>query len=235
VLLFFASQVTGYCNNDNPPGFYAVLYYNPKDDSFNILSNPKIHYSATTTFSVFTTTGTLSSASTTVKSYTTYTATVIDGTAPANIVNDVTSWYSRVIYTDLGIDCEFNKDARRTCIKKGDYIMIVDTDPTSTKNPRYPNIYQVMKISKEPLEHTGGVENIRYQIVVDVGLNARYEQVGAGANTVRIFKFTPPATPVTYAAECSNRGICDTTTGVCGCFSGYTGDDCSVMNALAQQ
>jgi len=33
--------------------------------------------------------------------------------------------------------------------------------------------------------------------------------------------------------ECSNRGLCDYSTGMCQCFAGFTNRDCSVQNSLA--
>ena len=66
-----------------------------------------------------------------------------------------------------------------------------------------------------------------------------------GAGFVRPIKFTPSSRVVnpededpapvayTYVSECSNRGVCDTDAGLCDCFPGFTGHDCSFMNALA--
>ena len=36
------------------------------------------------------------------------------------------------------------------------------------------------------------------------------------------------------AVSCSNRGICDFTSGLCQCFAGQTGEDCSQQSALAR-
>jgi hypothetical protein len=33
--------------------------------------------------------------------------------------------------------------------------------------------------------------------------------------------------------ECSNRGECDYESGLCGCFTGFTGDDCAAQDSLA--
>merc|ERR1719502_1893973 len=220
-------------------------------------------YSTTAQFNVFTTTGYLSLASKKIA------------------VFDLKSFYSNVVYTlrnaDGGInnvDCETQSsntgaDNVYQCIEKGDYVMIFDLDDTTSNNPKYPNMYQVMKISRENREAVQDMqlgfesddspnttntyqssssatntdyahfERLRYQIVLDYGMNARYNkkdltESGAETNKARIYKFTPPSTHVKWVGQCSNRGICDSGSGICRCFPGYSGDDCSTMNALAQ-
>jgi hypothetical protein len=46
---------------------------------------------------------------------------------------------------------------------------------------------------------------------------------------------TEHASPTTfqYVSQCSNRGTCDASTGVCKCFKGYSNDNCDTQNMLA--
>jgi len=56
-------------------------------------------------------------------------------------------------------------------------------------------------------------------------------------HTVSLYAFSwiLPASPpgsYTYVLECSGRGNCDGTSGVCKCFKGYTNDNCDSQSAL---
>lgn len=72
--------------------------------------------------------------------------------------------------------------------------------------------------------------------------NSNLSAAGAGRDTtwsdntgvVTLFHFTPHEDGTyEYVSECSNRGLCDEY-GVCDCFDGYTGVDCSIQNILAK-
>jgi hypothetical protein len=41
------------------------------------------------------------------------------------------------------------------------------------------------------------------------------------------------ATHFQYVSQCSNRGVCDSSTGICNCFKGYSHDNCDTQNMLA--
>jgi hypothetical protein len=123
-------------------------------------------------------------------------------------------------------------------------------------NPLYPNMYTVEKIGKEVKNPNAAdqgnlgelhAEAYRQQITLNMGVNAQYMKpldAVADANfpgvLATIYKFHPPAlnstgtTGYNYVGECSNRGICDSDSGICECFTGFTGQNCGVINSLAE-
>lgn len=44
--------------------------------------------------------------------------------------------------------------------------------------------------------------------------------------------FTQHGSGIVEFRDCSGRGICDYATGLCGCFKGFYGEDCSLQSAL---
>merc|ERR1711991_394318 len=167
----------GYCRASDPAGFYGVLYY--RNGDFVIMSRAYQGYSATAQFNVFTTTGYLTLASRKTDVFTSI-GTIDDDIATASdvakwtvAVFDLKSFYSNVVYTlsktaAAGgidhVDCETQSsntgaDNVYQCIEKGDYVMIFDLEDGGctindgcTNNPKYLNMYQVMKISRENRE-----------------------------------------------------------------------------------
>jgi len=76
-------------------------------------------------------------------------------------------------------------------------------------------------------------------ITTDLSTNWAASPVNTGTESEtfegqHIYKFFPSKkSTYKYVAPCSNRGICDTTTGLCQCFPGYTSDACSEQSSLA--
>jgi len=56
-----------------------------------------------------------------------------------------------------------------------------------------------------------------------------------GYNQEKIYKVNMAALDAadyTYVSQCSNRGLCDGSSGLCQCFKGYTGDNCDTISEL---
>jgi hypothetical protein len=84
-------------------------------------------------------------------------------------------------------------------------------------------------VRKEGGEGEGKHGLIQY-IHVDAPIDGGAGDVDSVDNGLQVFV---DQRGTTEEAECSNRGLCDQSTGTCECFKGYTDDDCSRQDALA--
>jgi len=257
---------TGWCANLNPPGFYAILFYDSASSTFKVFNRIAADYDSTTPFYVFTTTGYLNRVSPVAYQVNELIATKV------TTANKIAHTHTNNFYTQNvtsfsddyfgNIDCETNPTATgyyaNDCVEKGSKVFFLSVGLTANSlaaNPRYLNMYTVEKIfTSAPA--AGDVKDVatRNQIHLDWGVNAHYTydnslssatltgdlHTGTTIDSLSplnvaatAYVFHPPA-GYNYVGQCSNRGFCDTTTGMCQCYAGYTGDDCGRQDALSQ-
>lgn len=198
------------CRNPNPPGFYAVVYYDSTLTStypFRIYTRAAQDYGTTTQFRVFTTDGYLQLVNINAG---VYTSSVHYSTAKnvenhySNIVhltNTTGSTASNVNYANyLGaMDCQTNAvgdNGALDCLDKDDYVMILRTTDSDSSNvptalglaanPVYPNIYQVKKIgvTSKVLDSdrvAPYADSLHLEMTLDYGMNSNYYLSGGFA------------------------------------------------------
>jgi len=157
---------------------------------------------------------------------------------------------------DGDISCEIgNNNAYKTqwvfhCLNKSDIFTFLSWANPEV-NPPHLNLYTAERLYTKKFEYSVGDrfpsapatgENVgtlgnemgymTHVITTDISTN--WGASIAGQQQYNIYKFFPAtASTYDYVTECSNRGICDSTSGTCKCFPGYTNDDCSIQNSIS--
>ena len=251
------------CDRSDPPGFYAAIYWDDALSKFKVYGRPFNDYTVDTNFHVYTTTGYLQLVDTQTVAFNTWddSSNQLDELLTNKIHTLATNGNSRD-----GLDCETSTSGLE-CLQKGDYMMVIQTGQnwatTTTSsgyqilnsvrhasNAIYPQIYEVKKISNEPIPEadyattygytwadTSNIPSfVRNQIVTDKAFNVNFHLstiTPLADSSAAVFKFYPPSDKYGYAGQCANRGICDTDAGLCNCFAGFTNDNCDTIDALA--
>jgi len=213
-LTYLCNPYTGsVCLRNNPPGFYAVLYFD--GTNYRVLTRAANDYSPATEFYIYTTTGYLAEVNSNNVAFNQF----------SSMANYTQSIHSNVLYThstyasnaatNNGLDCETHSSVTN-CLSKGDQFMVfgngntwsaASANPTQTShvaNPAYPQIYTVKKISREPIprglyDATASSDGnglltvsalttfptfVRDQIIADKNFNTAFYLDATGTNTL---------------------------------------------------
>jgi hypothetical protein len=223
------------CSKNKPVGFYALIVFDPVTENYKLMNRPAGDYSATAVFSIYTTTGVVQMVSDNAVVYTNQ-STPYSNTIYTAYVPGTTSYPN---YRG-NIDCETNMkqtNGATDCLEVNKLAFFLDPSLSRfsyNSNPKYLNMYRIKKISNERrlVPDSGGALEfqLRPEIVLDAAITSNWE---LGLHQARAFTFTPPTNGYEYVSECSGRGECDDSTGICFCYSGFDLDNCGRMTASA--
>jgi len=258
-LIKLVRTVTSYMDG----GYYAALFWNSGTSEFRLVNPfVPPDGAASDTYDIYTTKGTLALTSANANAVFGYgqrsfftVNNAIDATAGATLGTTMYSPY------DGTIACE-DASALVTanvayCLNHSDIFTILDVNAPARNSP-YINLYTAKRVWTKAYAYNvsqagfdtqfANAPGLKYElhrgthrIDTDLTLNWGSDDQGQidtahamHGNTFQVWKFFPAAASTyQYVAPCSNRGICNTDTGVCQCFPGYTTDSCSTQNSLA--
>lgn len=178
-----------------------------------------------------------------------------------NITYDILGNTSTAPVFDGDISCEIgNNNAFKMqyifhCLNKSDIFTLINWEYPGLNPPKI-NLYTAERLKTIPYQYSvtqrfsnalSTAENaemhfMTHVVTADIATNwgavvgDSFASLPSATGTPQfhVYKFFPAdESKYEYVAQCSNRGICQTDSGVCDCFPGYTSDDCSVQASLS--
>lgn len=238
-------------------GVYVAIYSDGTDFFFY---NPVVtpDNTATDVYEIYTTKGVLARTSTNAHAYFGFASQQIVTANVAYQQNQGSSIYSGDLSCEVTDRNSINSNYVTYCLNKSDIFTFINPT-TIAANPSYINLYTVKKIYTtrytqnltDPHNtlrryypgdaiyalNTNDMFNKFGTHVIETDLSTNWavnSAVSPGNAKSYLYKFFPNRdSSYEYVAQCSNRGICDTQSGLCNCFGGYTGDACQFQSSLA--
>merc|ERR1711924_315721 len=91
----------------------------------------------------------------------------------------------------------------------------------------------VVAVALEALAYAGGGVAGATCTALTTQTRALFREINTNGYVGSKITEVATAAPFQYVSQCSNRGTCDSATGVCKCFKGYSNDNCDNQNMLA--
>eukprot|EP01038_Epipyxis_sp_PR26KG_P009300 gene9300-12530_t len=156
---------------------------------------------------------------------------------------------------DGDISCENYANVAESvfhCLNRSDLFTLLNFEYPEF-NPPHLNLYTAKRIINTPYQYStesrfssapklnlnNEMHYMTHMVTTDIATNwgATIGLSGVSGNVglpqFHIYKFFPSTASVyEYVAPCSNRGVCDTSSGLCQCFSGYTSDSCHEQSSV---
>ena len=209
-------------------GFIAAMFYDATIKRFKLLTRPSIDFGngqfSNTQFAVYTSKGVAQMQSDQVK--------VLTYAATKPYSSTIYTVTSSVAYPNFAgnVDCETlapSDYGAKGCIEKDAIVFMLDPGLNTfsyKSNPKYLNLYTVKRI------YQTADKTLRDRNRIDLDMSVHSGWQDNAYDNAKLYIWYPNKGGYNEVSECSNRGQCDETTGLCQCFTGFQGGSCEIIN-----